>query len=108
MAIVEHEVGVRQDVRLVQVDEVGQALLNAADVLRRDGWCQGESRDPQGRHCALGALMEAGSVTAVMRGGVRLKRSLGLEDTSVAFWNDRPERTKEQVIEALERAAYGV
>lgn len=108
MAIIEHETSIQQDLKPAHVDEVGQVLLDAADVLRRDGWCRGEPTDPEGRHCAIGALAAAGSTLgATLRGKSRLQKSLGLEAMGVGFWNDQ-QSGPEPVIEALTRAAYGV
>ena len=30
-----------------------------SEILREDGWCRGEMKDDQGRHCLEGALWEA-------------------------------------------------
>jgi len=31
-------------------------LCEIEEILRRDGWCQGELRDAQGRHCLVGVI----------------------------------------------------
>lgn len=33
-----------------------QLLLDAADAIKENGWCQGKWRDENGRVCALGAI----------------------------------------------------
>ena len=120
----QHEWSVEQDTRPAQVDEVGKVLLDAAAILERDGWCQGEILSFDGRRCALGAIGEAAGAFPVgdkilfddVRPGTgqlyldvteRLRKSLGLGEIGIGFWNDRPERTQETVVEALTRAAYG-
>ena len=92
------------------VDEVGQVLLRAADILRESGWCRYRTRREDGARCAIGAIGEAaaGSGRKYIYAYDRMADALGIRDIGIGFWNDRPERTKEQVIEAFERAAYRV
>jgi hypothetical protein len=83
-----------------------QVLLAAADLLERDGWCQGTLRDGIGRHCTNGAI---NAVTLVymgdpFSGAWKLLYSL-LDRTSVTAWNDAPWQTAENVIATLRKAA---
>lgn len=43
---------------LREVDEIGKLLLEAANVLERDGWCRGQLTH-EGRHCTAHAIMTA-------------------------------------------------
>jgi hypothetical protein len=83
-------------------------LLQAADVLRERGWCQ-HSLSDGGRFCAEGAIREAvdgtlAKTSPLDRARGLLKKHLGVK--YIAVWNDDPGRTKEQVIDALETAAW--
>lgn len=83
-------------------------LLKAADYIDGHGWCQGAIADEEGRVCAVGAItMVTGGLDAPM--GTRLDVELllykYLGEIPVPDWNDRPERTKEQVTAALRSAA---
>lgn len=39
-----------------QVDATGRIILEALDILRRDGWCVGAYHNLEGAHCTVGAL----------------------------------------------------
>jgi hypothetical protein len=41
------------------LDETTQIILDALDILRREGWCRGKLSDGEGRVCANGALVKA-------------------------------------------------
>lgn len=105
MAIVEHE----PQVEPKELDEIGAILMRAADLLRGEvGWCQGQVADAAGNRCVLGALVVASIETDKPHlwkmSAAALRRSLG---RAPSVWNDQSGRTKEEVIEALERAAIG-
>jgi hypothetical protein len=95
--------------RLAQPDAV---LLRAAEIVAERGLCQGPWR-PGGSLCAAGAVGEAAEEQGLSRGDMQRYRlrSAGLlggsEFRDVHSWNDAPGRTAPEVIEALERAAYG-
>ena len=76
----------------------------AAQLLERDGWCQGTKKDAQGRRCLSGALEavaeweEAGDVWYALR----------MELNAVpSAWNDAPGRTLAEVLAALRGDAHG-
>lgn len=86
-------------------------LREAAGLIRRRGLAKGVYRDDQGRLCIEGALNLAygkdsysNRLTPEQKAdeGV-VRRCLGV--SNVAEWNDRPERTAEEVAGALEAAA---
>jgi hypothetical protein len=101
----------------VELDETGKELMRAAKLLRERGHCQFVAEDHEGRVCLAGAIILAsGRQFHLLDGGLpdfvpaldrpsykRLTRSLGRSPWS---WNDDRGRTAEEVIEALERAAY--
>jgi hypothetical protein len=85
-------------------------LLGMIDVLERDGWCQHSLHDAMGRYCVLGASYavayegDVASKAAIRYEAImRLTRAVGVLD--IGYWNDRRERTKDQVIKALKVAA---
>ena len=89
-------------------------LREAARILMRDGWIQGALHGDNGAgHCAIGATCAARdelglSFTLSDSAGFMLFRWLLREYgplRGVAAWNDAPERTAEDVILALKRAA---
>ncbi len=100
-------------------------LLAEARELVLRGWCQGaDAEDAQGapvvawdpvarRWSALGALVAtAGGPSALVRGGPSLERlakaalALGLAADAEVLkdWNDAPDRTQADVLEAFDRA----
>lgn len=104
------------------------ALLKAADILEQQGWCQREARDADGRHCLMGALAAALGPKAhnhtqdddinfcilsftwdsEQSNAWRCARVLLKDEIradSLATWNDAKDRTKEEVIDMLRRAA---
>lgn len=95
-----------------ELDEIGKALLDAAEALRRDGWCQGYLHDPYGGHCLLGAIDIARRRVVIADPGLLLRMMERLSahlppGDRIMRWNDAPGRTVEEVISVLERAAYG-
>lgn len=82
-----------------------EIFLKAADLLARDGWCQGSYYDENGGRCAAGAITDA-------CGGVRpteAARACALASQlcgdSLSTWNDTYGRTKEEVIALFQRCA---
>ena len=81
----------------------------AADILERDGWCQGANTDREGRHCLVGALRKAwedelGWIwTSTILDSLSTRLELGGEWPS--SWNDELGRTASEVISLLREAA---
>lgn len=96
--------------RLARPDAV---LLRAAQIVLARGLCQGPWR-PGGSLCVAGAIAEAAEERGLAREVMeihllRLAGSLGGSDAQdVHAWNDTPGRTAPEVVEALQRAAYGL
>jgi hypothetical protein len=87
-------------------DQVADVLDDAADLLEREGWIQGDlwRRDSYGGRCALGAICDA----ALDNRNVRVAAAravLGGSSTYLVDWNDTPGRTKQEVLDAFRAAA---
>lgn len=87
---------------LAKLPKERQALLDAAAYIEENGWCQGAlSRD--GRVCALGGLDRVTDDAGTYLNAVfRLRQVL---PCAAAHWNDRAGRTKQEVVDALCKAA---
>ena len=95
-------------------------LLRAAEIVR-ERWCQhGYGGGPDTRdintRCAGNAILEAegrfqNGSPGWTDGQRRFSRAMGWGKygaREMFFWNDTPGRTREEVAEALERAAWGL
>src|SRR5713226_1598447 len=92
-----------------ELDEISQHLLLAADYIEKHGWCQYSLQDQEGRTCLEGAILKTtpfnhASHTHLVNVLERLSLVTGIRTGWV--WNDLPERTKDQVVNALREAAY--
>ena len=85
-------------------------LLDAARLVREQGHCKGRYKHGTS-HCAVGAIRAASGLRAYMptahspvawRARQRLVQRVG---AAIVDWNDAPERTAEEVAQALEAAA---
>lgn len=83
-------------------------LREAANVVRREGWCRGAFSDEDGRVCALGALREVG-YQAGLGLGTRWAVMSALLDVvrggDIATWNDEEAIDGEDVAVHMEKAA---
>lgn len=94
---------------------VSEICLRAAEVIRERGWCQMDYKNDQGNVCTLGALSVAVGKDPVCTvdylqiadsiGAMKVHLQLGFGE-AIAHWNDKPGRTVEQVINALEETAF--
>lgn len=99
----------------------GDALREAALILKTYGWVQGRDSDEDG-YCLVGALIQAQSVHNDLFPEAKLEVSdayngafdrvyAAIEGSSyngsIPSWNDAPDRTKDEVVELLERVARG-
>lgn len=94
--------------RLYRTAEI---LETAAEVIEERGWCQNVLVSDDGRFCAIGAINEA-SYRVWGLNALRFEASrqsiLALDRQVQGFchdWNDRPERSEFDVIDALKHAA---
>jgi hypothetical protein len=92
--------------QVVEVDEIGRVLLDAAEYIERHGWCQNQTWNEDGAVCAEGAILCAAGETHGYKPAARLGAYLDLmEVNEIADWNDAPSRTKSEVVAALREAA---
>jgi phage-related protein len=84
-----------------------QCLSLAKHLIERDGWLQYAYRNPKGCRCISAALADACEELGVKKNyefymDVRnsVMQKIGIE-FGLAGWNDKKQRTKEEVLEAL-------
>ena len=86
-------------------------FIKTAEVLREAGWGQGAYRPKGGGYCVLGAMNVAAGLPYDDPSWLHESPFRFLEDEDnqlrLTRWNDTEGRTKEEVIEALERLAAG-
>lgn len=96
--------------RLEEQESIRTILRRAADLIEQRGWCQHRLQDSQGRLCFNGGIMAAIGMTNF----VNAKPLIGLPASEFAFerlggepayWNNAPERTKEEVVAKLRELA---
>lgn len=96
----------------IKIEPWRQALLDAADLLEKDGWCRFSMRRGEA-HCAVGALLDGYSpIDAKQEATRRLaiyikgKELPGMLIAKICVrWNDGLFRTKKQVIKTLREVA---
>jgi hypothetical protein len=90
------------------VSAVADVLNVAADLIERDGWCQGYFTDPLGRRCVDGAICATSTMLPTThwtdRAAARSALLLWLGERHID-WNDAPGRTQAEVVAALRAAA---
>lgn len=76
----------------------------AADIIKRHGWTQGSYGNHDRGFCIWGALLEAFPEPLPMGTFYEVVDDLEreIQGGRLPHWNDEPDRTKEQVIAALE------
>ena len=87
------------------MDRIRAAIRRAADRIEEVGWCRYVLVDGEGRMCVSGALQDVTRSSSVA-GSARwyLRRVLRM---NVVVWNDRPGRTRGQVLRMLRDVASG-
>lgn len=90
----------------VELDEVSKCILQAVEVIKERGWCQGKLHDASGQVCMAGAFFTPLScdheVLFLRKVFNRIQGAIGL----IGPWNDAPHRSKEEVINKLIEIAY--
>lgn len=93
-------------------EQIADVLDDAADYIEKHGWCQSHLATPDGRVCAQGAIK-----AVTMSGGIWQWQPLdgvgmaayvalrGFVAGSVTGFNDTPERTEQEVLDAFRAAA---
>lgn len=96
----------------MMITDAGHTLREAAEYISEHGWTQGDLSNSEGGVCALGALNCVAGIGNIRAhdAATALWDYLDLRDSltalhPVAVWNDAPERTAEDVILAMKRAA---
>lgn len=91
--------------------DISAVLNEAAEAIEREGWGQGEYRNPRtGCLCALGAIRVA---TGVDQDQERIRDYFKAVDAlvkhvgDVVVWNDETDRTQAEVVAKLREAAKG-
>jgi len=81
-----------------------QGLADAADLIEKCGWWNGEGGKRGDRYCALLAIGECATETTIAYNSIKLfKKHIG--DQRIPVWNDQ-QLNAETVICALREAAY--
>lgn len=84
-----------------------EVLRKAAGILRERGWDQGTYENAAGACCLMGSiyLVSAASDESRACAIAAVQQVLGSTSRSPTAWNDHPDRTADEVIGALLRAA---
>ena len=83
--------------------ETRALFAKAADLLERDGWCQGTLMDADGKRCGAGALIGSTNGNDYWDAVNEIRRAVGTH--RVSTWNDAPERTADEVIALFRKLA---
>ncbi len=93
-------------------NEINKILKKAAAIIKSGGLCKGRLITASGKHCIIGACLVALNEKMhcvnwpdpeVMRElQARINKTTSSSEKSITGWNDKPERTKEEVISLLE------
>jgi hypothetical protein len=87
----------------ITTNPVSQTLWDAADLLERDGWCQGGYSDNEGRHCLIGAIKTVNPGDD--HGVTALDLIVRFLNQNPVCWNDVHDRTRDEVISVLRQAS---
>lgn len=97
-----------------ELDETSRILLNAANLIEERGHCKGAAQVGDA-FCLSGAISRAaldsfqeGSDWSLWRGHEEAMARLRTHMECPVAWNDRPERTKEEVVAKLRAVALGL
>lgn len=83
----------------------------AADAINQHGHSIGLLRDSRGRMCVWGAIafvMEGNAMKSSTRSHRALNPLTDFLNYDVVAWNNKPKRTKRQVVNMLRRAARSI
>jgi hypothetical protein len=100
-------------------NSVSELLLKGADLIEKHGHTKNNLYDDNGAMCFMGALwkaMDAWDIGLRIQAATSVKRVLGLPNptrsmglspdiSAVVDWNNAPERTAQEVIDAMRLAA---
>jgi hypothetical protein len=97
----------------VKLEPWQQRLLDAANIIRKRGWCQGHYQGHNESVCIVGAIHIASSGSIHKSCLDRInevvisKLTARLDGRSPIAWNDKQGRTKDEVLDLLESVAKG-
>jgi hypothetical protein len=97
-----------------ELDETTTLLLKAAALIEERGHCKHQTVDRDGRLCLWGGILVAagGNPSSVVPCGLAWKAIYKIDAVipgeCAIIWNDRPERTGEEVITKLRAVALGL
>lgn len=89
-----------------ELDAIGQCLLRAAEYIEIHGWAQYIDRTYDGRVCIIGAISQTRDKQQGISVDEIAKYVRSQLNNSIVHYNDKPERTKEEVIDKLKEMAY--
>lgn len=77
-------------------------LEPVADLIREHGWIQGKFHNSSG-YCVLGAIHASYASDSLLEVVCKslIRERIGDEYSSIAAWNDAPNRTIEEVLDVL-------
>jgi hypothetical protein len=75
-----------------------EGLKQTRAILVRDGWCQKTLKDDEGKRCLIGAI-PIGCFSPALHALENVTETHG-----VPRWNDKPGRTKDEVLAAIDKA----
>lgn len=84
---------------ILEATNVQAILSRAADLLEREGWCQGQSKNFEGRYCVLGAVDKVARPVERHAAVQELRRRL--DAAYVHEWNDTRGRTLTEALAVL-------
>lgn len=88
----------------VSIMSTAGVLRAARALLERQGWCQGVYRNMNGSYCAAGALRAVcDDFSTNNSAAVLILRSVP-GALLLSDWNDAPERTRDEILEAFSKA----
>lgn len=90
-----------------KTDKIGYTVLEAADLIERDGWFS--LREPTGNrkhNCILTALNRRVPESDLELFNDAVDALRNYLNSTISEWNDAPGRTKEQVVTMLREFAY--
>lgn len=96
-----------------ELDEPSKALLKAAALIEKHGWCQNHYSSADGRLCILGAVKAALGIPVGDEEDVNpiaekaCERIFDNVGVRAHFWNDRAGRTQDEVVAKLRAVALG-
>jgi hypothetical protein len=92
-----------------ELNETATTLLRARQYLVERGWCKGAFGDDGSPRCMVGAILSAtgarGCFDPLILGAMRALKSVTGSPGTVVGWNDAPDRTEQEVLDAFDRAA---